>query len=107
MCRPRLATSICLPALLRLVRAQGREGTLMVGEKPFHLCCGRIAALALRNVPVTSQVTKASPAAPYLANSSGNRPDRVVAGAAYASKAAPSVECGNIPVAAQYALDPA
>ncbi len=39
---------------------------LMVGEQPFHYAAGE-SLLCAADVPVTSQVTQASPSAPYLA----------------------------------------
>jgi AraC-like DNA-binding protein len=77
---------------------------LMVGEIPFHYAAGE-SLLCAADVPVTSQVTKASPAAPYLAIHL--EIDPTVVAELLREQSGPSVEWRNIPVAGKYALAPA
>jgi AraC-like DNA-binding protein len=76
---------------------------LMVGEVPFRYAAGE-SLLCAADVPVTSQVTEASPSAPYLAIHLDIDPN--VVADLLREQAGDRPKPDEISVAAKYALDP-
>lgn len=76
---------------------------LMVGEIPFHYAAGE-SLLCIADVPVTSQVTEASPSAPYLAIHLDIDPS--VVAELLREQSGLRVSAADTVVAGKYALDP-